>query len=352
MQYLTKRSAALPPYIPGTHEADEDVLLLNSNESPYPPSKGVREAILSVISGLNVYNDPDCRELREALAARLCIRPENVMAANGSDQALYLSLMAFAGEERTVLLPQLTYDYYDDFAAALGVRLEKKSVRGDFSLDPADFREAGKMVLFPNPNAPTGLALSLKEIKSILEADVSRIVVIDEAYAEFGAESALPLIADYPNLLITRTFSKSGSLAGARLGYALGSAELISELSVVRSACDLYGVSAMAQAAGAAACREWEYYEENCKKIVMTREWSKKRLKVINCELTESLGNFLFVKPPLSAKYVYEKLREYDILVRYWDKPFICDRLRITVGTMEQMKRLCDAMERILKEEP
>lgn len=350
MSFLTRRAAALPPYVPGAHGAGEDALLLNSNESPYPPSPGVREAVLSAVSGLNVYNDPDCGELREALAARLGVRPENVMATNGSDQALYLSLMAFAGEERTVLLPELTYGYYDDFAAALGVRLEKKPLRADFTMDPADYEEPGKMVLFPNPNAPTGLALTLAQIASILSADESRVVVIDEAYAEFGAESALPLIAKHPNFLITRTFSKSGSLAGGRLGYALGAEGLISELASVRSACDLYGVSSLAQAAGTAACREWAYYEANAGKIAAAREWAKERLRAMGCELTDSLGNFLFVKPPMDAKTLYEKLAARGILVRYWDKPMTRDRLRITVGTAEQMERLCGAVESILKE--
>ena len=258
--------------------------------------------------------------------------------------------MAFAGEERTVLLPELTYGYYDDFAAVLGVRLEKKPLRADFTMDPADYGEPGKMVLFPNPNAPTGLALTLEQIASILSADETRVTVIDEAYAEFGAESALPLIAEHPNLLITRTFSKSGSLAGGRLGYAIGAEELIAELSSVRSACDLYGVSAMAQAAGTAACREWAYYGETCKRIAAAREWSKERLRALGCSLTDSLGNFLFVKPPMDAKRVYERLREEGILVRHWEGPLTRDRLRISVGTMDQMERLCGAMESILKE--
>ena len=351
MSWLTRRAAALPPYVPGGHEEREGVLLLNSNESPFPPSPGVLRAVAAAVSGLNVYNDPDCRVLREALATRLGLRPENVMASNGSDQALYLSLMAFAGDERTVLLPEITYDYYDDFAAALGVKLEKKSLLADYTLDPTDYKASGKMVLFPNPNAPTGLALSREEIGEILSADPRRVVVIDEAYVEFGAESAIPLIGEYPNLLITRTFSKSGSLAGGRLGYALGSEEIIRELSSVRSACDLYGVSSFAQAAGIAACREWDYYAENCGKIVAAREWTKARLREMGCACTDSLGNFLFVKPPAEAKRIYERLSDEGVFVRYWEKPGVSDRLRITVGTREQMERMCAVAERILKEE-
>ena len=351
MSFLTKRAAALPPYTPGGHGGREDMLLLNSNESPFPPSPGVLSAVAKAAAGLNLYNDPDCRALRKALAARLGVKPENVMASNGSDQALYLALMAFAGEERPVLLPDITYGYYEDFAAALGVRLKKRPLRGDFTLNPADYREAGAMVLFPNPNAPTGLALSLSDLASILSADEGRVVVIDEAYAEFGAESALPLIAEHPNLLITRTFSKSGSLAGARLGYAIGSEEIVGELARVRSATDLYGVSALAQAAGAAACREWAYYAENCEKIAAAREWTKARLREMGCECTDSLANFLFVRPEKDAKRVFESLRNMGILVRYWDKPGLEDRLRITVGTQAQMRRLAAAMERILKED-
>ena len=351
-RFLTARMAALPAYVPGTHAERNDVIRLNSNESPFPPSKEVQEAVIRVLGGLNYYNDPDCTELLAALAEHSGVKPENVMASNGSDQALYFAFMAFAGEERPILLPDVTYGYYTDFAAALGVRLIRRPLREDYTIDPDDYKRKGAMVCFPNPNAPTGLALNHDQLREILEADRERVVLIDEAYADFGTESVLPLISEYDNLLIVRTFSKSGSLAGGRLGYALGSRQLISELSAVRSSIDLYGVSRMAQAAGVAACRSWEYYAANCRKIMEARAYALGELRKMGCEATDSLGNFLFVRPPMDAALLQKKLAAAGILVRYWDEPRLADRLRISVGTMEDMKTLCDQIRRILEEKP
>ena len=351
MSLLVPRMAALPPYQPGGHSQEAGWLHLNSNESPYPPSEGVARAAAETASGLNVYNDPDCLALREALARRLGIAPENVLASNGSDQALYLALMAFADAGRPVALPDLTYSYYDDFAFALGVPLLRRALREDFTLDPDDFLQPGVNVLFPNPNAPTGLALSPADIRGIAKADETRVVIVDEAYVDFGAETALPLIGECPNLLITRTFSKSGSLAGGRLGFALGSAGLIADLARVRSSVDLYGVSSMAQAAGIAACREWPYYEENCRRIAAAREWTREALLGLGCGVLPSLGNFLFVRPPSGAERLYARLEERKILVRRLSHPRASGWLRVSIGTDADMRRFADAVRAILKEE-
>ena len=351
MSLLVPRMAALPPYRPGGHAVGAGWLQLNSSAPPYPPSGGVAAAAAKAAAGLNVYNDPDCLALRGALARRLGLAPENVMAANGSDQALYLSLMAFADAERPVALPDLTYSYYDDFAFALGIPLLRRPLREDFTLDPEDYLQPGVNVLFPNPNAPTGLALSLADIRRIAKADEGRAVIVDEAYVDFGAETALPLIGECPNLLITRTFSKSGSLAGGRLGFALGSAGLIADLARVRSSVDLYGVSSMAQAAGIAACREWAYYEENCCLVAAARDWTRGALRDLGCRALPSLGNFLFVRPPIDAARLHARLKERRILVRRLSHPRASAWLRISIGTQADMRRLVSAVQAILEEE-
>ena len=349
-RWLTPRMAALSPYVPGEHVETGDIIRLNSNESPYPPSPGVRAAMADTLQSLNFYNDPDCAALRGAIAALAGVRPENVMAGNGSDQVIFLALMAFAGEQRTVALPDVTYSYYDDFMAALGIAGLRRPLDADFRLNPDDYLSPGVMTVFPNPNAPTGLAVPLDDIRRIAKADEERVVLVDEAYVDFGAESAVPLIWECPNLLITRTFSKSGSLAGARLGYALGSEALIGELMRVRSATDLYGVSRMAQAAGIAACREWDYYAGNCARIEESRAWTADRLRALGWETTESLANFLFVRPKADAGRVARALADRGILVRHWAKPRVADWLRISVGTRQDMERLCEAARELTEE--
>lgn len=347
--YLTSRMASLPPYVPGAYSDSVNALRLNTNESPYPPSEGVARAVAAKISGLCVYNDPDCVKLRRAIAAHCGVQEDNVMAGNGSDQVLYLAIMAFADEDRPVVLPDVTYDYYEDFAAALGVPVERKPLRKDYTLDPADYMEKGKMPVFPNPNAPTGLSISLDEIESIAHADERRVVVVDEAYGAFGSKSAVSLLGKCPNLLVTRTFSKSGSLAGARLGYALGSRELIEELSRVRSSVDLYGVSSMAQAAGIAACEEWAYYEANCRRIMEARTWTQERLTQLGFLVLPSSANFVFARPPMNTEEMYHGLERRGILVRYWNKPRTKDWLRISIGTQQDMERLTSAAAEILE---
>ena len=351
MSFLMPRLKGLSPYVPGTHTEKEDALRLNSNESPYPPSPGVLEAVAAGAGNLNLYNDPDCTALREAIAGRLGVKPQNVMATNGSDQALLLAMTAFADAEHPIALPDLTYSYYDDFAAILGIRLLRKPLRADFTLDAEDYRQPGVMTLFPNPNAPTGLAVSREDIRSIAKADESRVCLVDEAYVDFGCEMALPLIAECPNLLITRTFSKSGSLAGARLGYALGAEGIIEELSRVRSATDLYGVSRMAQVAGTAVMREWSYYEANCRRIEKTRERTTEGLRALGFDVLPSLGNFVFAAPPVEAARLQRRLEEENIYVRRLSAPRALGRLRITIGTDEDMIRLLEAVGRILEEE-
>lgn len=342
--YLRENHRSLPAYVPGTHEEGNDVIRLNTNESPFPPSASVLEAIAAESTRLNFYNDPDCTDLIQALSRKEGVEPENLVVGNGSDQVLQLAFLAFAGPECPIVLPDITYSYYDLFAALYEIPLRRIPLREDFRICPADYSRAGGMIVFPNPNAPTGLALTRAEIAGILEANPDHVVLVDEAYVDFGAETVVPLIRTFPNLLVVRTFSKSGSLAGIRLGYGMGSPELIADLARIRNAVDLYGVNRLAQAAGAAACRDWSYYEQNCRRIMNSRTYTTEALGRLGFTVLPSQGNFIFARPAaVSAAFVREKLSERGILVRHFRGGRTEDWLRITIGTEAEMQQLVDA---------
>lgn len=348
---LLDRHRGLPAYVPGDHEEGEGFIRLNTNESPYPPSPGVGRAVMSEIDRLEFYNDPDCAALRAAFAGVLGVEPRCVMAGNGSDQVLLLSFLAFADGAHPIALPDITYGYYDLFAAALHIPLCRVPLRRDFTVDYRDYCGIGKNVLLANPNAPTGLALPVGEIEEIVRSNPQNIVVIDEAYVDFGAESCLPLIRRYDNLLIVRTFSKSRSLAGARIGFAVGCPALIAQLETIRNAVDLYGVSRMAQAAGRAACGENAYYMDNCRRIERSRERTAQGLRDLGFDVLDSKANFVFASSPwIPAAELQEALRARGILVRHWDAPRIENFCRITIGTERQMQALLGAIEEIRKE--
>lgn len=347
-RFLLEKHRHLPAYVPGDHEEGDGFIRLNTNESPYPPSPAVRAAVDKEIGKLNYYNDPDCTALREALAGLYGLAPEQVIAGNGSDEVLYLAFMAFADEAHPIVLPDITYGYYDLFAAALGIPLVRKPLREDFTMDYRDYLGVGQTVLFPNPNAPTGLALPLEQIEEIAKSNPDNVVIVDEAYVDFGGETCLPLIDRYPNLLIVRTFSKSRSLAGARLGYAFAQRALIAALNTVRNAVNLYSVSRMAQAAGIAAIADNDYTLANCRKIIEARDYTTRMLRAQGFEVIDSLGNFVFARPrAMSAAALAAQLRARGILVRHWDKERIGDYLRITIGTMQEMQALEAAIEMI-----
>ncbi|MBQ7887360.1 MAG: histidinol-phosphate transaminase [Clostridia bacterium] len=346
--FLLEKHRGLPAYTPGDHEEGDGFVRLNTNESPYPPSPGVAKAIASEVGRLGYYNDPDCVALREALAGLYGVKPTQVIAANGSDELLYFAFLAFADREHPIALPDITYGYYDLFAAAHGIPMEKIPLRDDFTIDYRDYLGAGKTIVFPNPNAPTGYAMPVWQVAEIAGSNPKNVVIVDEAYVDFGAESCLPLIREYPNVLIVRTFSKSHSMAGARLGYGFGCERLIGELETIRNAINLYSVNRMTQAAGIAAVKENDYYMANCQRIIETRDYTTRMLREQGFEVLDSLGNFVFARPrAMSAKALAARLRERGILVRHWDKGRIGDYLRITIGTMQEMQALECAIEMI-----
>lgn len=348
MSFLLKRHQRLPVYVPGDHKEGVGVIRLNTNESPFPPSPGVAAAVNSQIGSLQFYNDPDCTQIKAALAQVYGVTPQNVIVTNGSDELLYLAFMAFADSGHPIVLPDVTYGYYELFAAALGIPMERIPLKADFTVDFLDYCGIGKMIVLANPNAPTGYALPLWQIEEIVKTNPQSVVLIDEAYVDFGGESALPLIEKYNNLLIVRTFSKSRSMAGARIGFGFGCESLIADVETIRNAVNLYSVSRMAQAAGIAALRENDYYMDNCRRIIDTRDYTTKMLREQGFEVLDSLGNFVFARPSgMGAAALKEQLAQRGILVRHFDKPRVRDYLRITIGTTAQMQALDAAIEMI-----
>ena len=345
-KFLLQKYQSLPAYIPGEHAEGGGFIRLNTNESPFPPSSGVKEAVAREVDLLGYYNDPDCMGIRTALADLYGVTPQNVVCANGSDEVLYFAFKAFAQE---IALPDITYGYYDLFCGALGIPMTKIPLKDDFTVDYREFCGVGKTVVLANPNAPTGYALPIEQIEEIVKTNPYHVVIIDEAYVDFGWETSLPLIDKYDNLLVVRTFSKSRSLAGARLGYAFGCKELIAQLEIIRNAVNLYSVNLMTQAAGVAACRENGYYMENCQKIIQNRQMTIDGLRALGFTVLDSQGNFVFARcGRMPGRELAQKLRERGILVRRWDAPRIADYLRISIGTKEEMQALLAAVNDIL----
>jgi len=346
--FLREKHRGLPAYVPGDHEEGDGFIRLNTNESPYPPSPGVKAAIAGEIGKLGYYNDPDCTALRQALAGLYGVKSDQVIATNGSDELLYFAFLAFADESHPIALPDITYGYYALFAAAHGIPLVRVPLKDDFTIDYRDYLGIGKTIVFPNPNAPTGYALDLWQIAEIAKSNPENVVIVDEAYVDFGAETCLPLIGEHPNLLIVRTFSKSRSMAGARLGYGFGQSALIAQLETMRNAINLYSVNRMTQAAGVAAVRENDYYMENCRRIIEARDYTTRMLREQGFEVLDSLGNFVFAKPKaMSAKTLMQELKTRGILVRHFDQERVRDYLRITIGAMQEMQALEAAIEMI-----
>lgn len=349
-RYLNERYEALTAYVPGEQPQDRRYVKLNTNESPYPPSPSVIETLNAAeTENLNLYSDPEALRLRGALAGRYGVERENVLVVNGSDEALSFAFMAFCGNG--VAYPDVSYGFYRVFAALYGLDALEVPLKGDFSIDPADYVGLGRAVVIANPNAPTGLFLSVSDIEKIVAGNPDHVVLIDEAYVDFGGESAISLTKAYDNLLVTQTYSKSRSMAGARLGYAIGSAELIADLEKIRCSTNPYNVNRLTLAAGEAALRDEAYYAENARKIAKTREDTKAKLRDMGFMVTDSLGNFLFAgHPDVSGEAFYRAFKEKGVLVRHFNAPRTKDYMRITVGSPEQMDILCRAAEAILKE--
>ncbi len=341
------------PYVPGEQPGDKGIVKLNTNENPYqPPGEVLRQ--LETIDGdlLRRYPDPDMKLLVTALSRRYGVASEQVFVGVGSDDVLSMAFLAFFHGSRPVLFPDITYSFYDVWAEVYGIPYERIPVDGEFRVVKEDyFRENGGIVL-ANPNAPTGLSMPLEQIEEIVARNRESVVILDEAYVDFGGVSALPLIEKYDNLLVVQTFSKSRSMAGMRIGFAMGSKKLIGYLYSIRNSVNSYTMNPVSLRLGARITEEEQWFQDTCGRIIATRERVKKELKALGFVFPDSDANFIFAShPAYDAKKLFLALREAKIFVRYFEKPRISQYLRITVGTDRQMDQLLDFLKNYVRKE-
>ena len=342
----------LSPYVPGEQPKHPSLLKLNTNESPYPPSEAVLAAVASV-SGDDVlrYPDPGAAELRGAISDFCGLKPEQVFVGNGSDEVLAHVFMGLLKHERPLLYPDICYSFYPVWCELHRVTAERVPLRDDFRIAVDDYRPDAAAVILPNPNAPTGLALELGDIERLLQASADRLIVVDEAYIDFGAQSAVPLIERYDNLLVVQTLSKSRALAGMRIGMAMGHPDLIEGLERIKDSFNSYPLDIAAQRAGVAAMGDRAWYEETRSQVMASRDALTGELQSRGFEVLPSAANFVFARHKSApGKAIFDGLRERGVIVRRWDKPRIEDFLRISVGTDAQCKRLLAELDDILGE--
>ncbi len=348
-RFLSAKYARLIPYVPGEQPRDTQYVKLNTNESPFPPSDGVLAAVSREAARLNLYCDPECTELRAVAAQYYGVKPENVLPVNGSDEILYFLFLAFGDARTPFAFPDISYGFYPVYADFCGVPKREIPLKPDFSVDYRDYLGIRENVLLANPNAPTGVCLTVERIEQIVRSNPDRVVVIDEAYIDFGGESCVPLVKRYENLLVTKTFSKSHSLAGARLGFGIGSEALIRDLTTVKYSINPYNVNRMTQAAGAAAMLDDAYYKANAKTIMETRAETAKRLSALGFAVLPSKANFLFAASDrVDGETLYRELKLRGVLVRHFTKERIQNYCRITIGKREQMEILLTHTDAIL----
>ncbi len=350
-RFFSKKHASLAAYVPGEQPKTGGFIKLNTNESPFPPSENVLRAVEEASRSLQLYSDPTAWGLRGAAAAYYGVDCAQILMTNGSDEILDFAFLAYGDEDHPFVFPDITYGFYPVFAKLHGIPYREIPLKDDFSIDVNDYVGVGANIVIANPNAPTGLLLSNDDIRKIAQSNPDHVVIIDEAYIDFGGESALPLLAVCENLIITRTFSKSYSLAGARLGIGIASKEIIADLYAIKDSTNPYNVNRMTMAAGTAAIGDAEYYKSNCRTVEENRAYTKAALEALGFSLTDSYANFVFAShPKMNAKALYEALKARGILVRHFDKARISDYIRITIGTRAQMEALVAAISELQKE--
>lgn len=350
-KFFSQKYDGLVPYTPGEQPQDRKYIKLNTNESPFPPSPVAQRLSRQAAGDNNLYSDPECRELVSVAAAKLGVAQDQILFTNGSDEILNFAFMAFCDSQTPAVFPDITYGFYPVFANVCGVPYQTIPLKDGFSINVDDYIGINKTIFIANPNAPTGIALPLEDIEKIVASNSDNVVVIDEAYVDFGAQSAITLIDKYDNLLVTRTFSKSRSLAGARLGFGVANKNLINDLKTVKYSTNPYNVNRCTMYAGMGALYDNDYFKENCQKIIQTRELTAKKLKELGFYLTDSKANFLFAKSDkIGGKELYLALKEKGILVRHFDTQKISDYNRITVGSADEMQVFINAVTKILEE--
>ncbi|HRJ53904.1 MAG TPA: histidinol-phosphate transaminase [Candidatus Thiothrix moscowensis] len=338
-QYWSKLVHDLDPYVPGEQPKDQRYIKLNTNECPYPPSPAALAAIHTAADDtLRLYPDPNADVLKDAIAEHYAVDRANVFVGNGSDEVLAHVFHGLLKHEKPLLFPDISYSFYPVYANLYQIEAQQIPLRDDFRLCLGDYAVDNGGIIFPNPNAPTSMAVGLEAIEALLQTHPDSVVVVDEAYIDFGGETAIPLTATYPNLLVVQTFSKSRSLAGLRVGFAVGHTDLINALERVKNSFNSYPLGRMAIAGAAAAMRDKAYFETMCQRIIATRENTVQKLTELGFTVLPSAANFVFARPPAgNAEAIYLALKQRGVLVRYFNKPRINEYLRITIGTDEEM---------------
>ena len=346
----------IEPYTAGEQPKSDDIIKLNANENPYPPAPAVLEAIAATkADGMRMYPSMDAMPLKQEMAAHLPslygvkLAPENIFIGNGSDDVLATAFRAFFNSDKPILFPDVTYSFYPVWCELLKIPFETPAVDGDFGIDPADYAKPNGGVVIPNPNAPTSIGRGLDFVRELMEKNRDCVVIIDEAYIDFGGESALSLLSEYENLLVTQTYSKSRSMAGMRIGMAYGSEELIQMMYAVKDSYNSYPLDNVAIAAGIASLSDEDYFRSTVEKVKTTRDRIAGEMRALGFDVAESSTNFLFAEHrTLTAQEIFAHLRERGIYIRYWNKPKIGNRLRITIGTDEQMDKMMAAIKELM----
>ena len=350
-RFFSEKYSKLEAYTPGEQPKDMKYVKLNTNESPFPPSKTVIENAKNEAGRLQLYSDPECTQLVEKASSLFGVEKNEILFTNGSDEILNFAFMAFCDENNPIVFPDITYGFYPVFAELNHIPYEEIPLKDDFTVNYLDYVGINKNIVIANPNAPTSLALPLWQIEEIVKSNPNNVVIIDEAYVDFGAESAVALTKKYDNLIVTQTFSKSRSLAGGRLGFGIACADIIRDLNTIKYSTNPYNVNRMTMMAGYGALLDNDYYMENCKTIIENREYTTVELKKLGFTVLDSKSNFVFAKNDrIEGEELYLKLKEKGILVRHFKKEKIKNYNRITIGTREQMDAFLNATKRILEE--
>ncbi len=351
-RFFSNKYSRLVPYTPGEQPTDKTYIKLNTNESPFPPSPKAQAYAGKAAADLQLYPDPECRALTAKVAAMCGVQPEEVLLTNGSDEILNFAFMAFCDEQHPAVFPDITYGFYSVFAECNGVPYTQIPLREDFTVNVEDYIGIGKTIFLANPNAPTGIALSVEDIERIVKSNPDTVVVVDEAYVDFGAQSCIPLIRKYDNLLVTQTFSKSRSMAGARLGFGVGHAALIRDLNTLKYAVNPYNINRMTMAAGLGVLEDEAYTAANCRAVAENRDYTVGELQRLGFDVVPSVTNFVFARhPAVDGEELYHRLKERGILVRHFGAPRLSAYNRITIGSREQMERLIVVLKEIVSEE-
>ena len=349
-RFLNQQYQSLEAYTPGEQPRDMQYIKLNTNESPYPPAPSVVEAMTAEqVELLRLYSDPTAKNLKEKLAGLYGVSPENVFVSNGSDEVLNFAFMAFGGNG--AVFPDISYGFYEVYAELYGIKAEKIPLEADFSVDYRKYCGKNKMVVIANPNAPTGMTIPVWQIEEIVKTNPDSLVLIDEAYVDFGGETCLPLTEVYDNLLVTRTFSKSRCLAGGRLGYAFATPAIIADLEKIKYSTNPYNINRLTLLLGEKTVDAEDYYQDKCAQIQKTRAWTVEQLEGLGFTVLPSRANFIFAKSDkIDGGELYRKLKEKGILVRHFTNPRICQYNRVTIGTQAQMQTLVNTVKEVLYE--